>query len=320
MKTGIRWIGATVILVAVSGASLWHAHDSIVAVRSRVTAAESRRIRARAAIHDASDRRRAARQASVALKTAVPAGGEKRPDHAQRAARDWNGEAKAFEAQVKDPKAQLARLAVAKLHLREKFGPFYRKIGLTPDKMAALEDIEATYDERNQDIYYAAVAQHLDNDDPAVKELYGEAARERIAAEKKVLGREGRAELAEYQRTLPIQDFVAGFDGLATVSGEPLNEAQKQQLVTAIVQTIPDFKANKSAPANLMGVDWSQVDAAAAAILSPRQFELLQTQDPPTYSAGGGGRFWSALNKSLSDAKKADTNAATVAATTKPGS
>jgi hypothetical protein len=319
MKVRVALIVVTVVAAALSAFTLHRAHATLAATRTRIEAAEARRTRAATATHDAWARLRAVRAAKTDFSRSVGASG-KAAGSSERAKpmRDWNADAKQFEARIKDPTAQVTRLAVAKMQLRQKFGPLYRKLGLPPDKIAAVEDVEAASDEKNQDIYYAALSQHLSNDDPVLRDLYTAAWRERVAAEKSVLGNDGYKEFTAYQRTLPIQEFVASFDGLATVAGEPLNEAQKQQLIAAVGQAIPGFDPGKKVPANMMDVDWSRVDTAATAILSPMQLELLQTQDPPTHSGGGGGRFWAALNKALHEAQKAETNAgaATTAAST----
>ena len=306
-------LGVTLLVALIAAFTLRQTREALAQAQAQVRVAEARRVHAVATAREAESRLRVARDAVVALGRATPeASKTTKLGKGFAAARDWKAEANAFEAQVKDPKAQVARFAVEKMRLHQKFEPFYRKLGLSAEKIAALEEAEAVYDEKNQDIYYAAIAQQLDNDDPAVKQLYGQAARERTAAEKSILGRPAQAEFAEYRRMLPVQEFVAGFDGLATISGEPLNEAQKQQLMRAVGQAIPDFGTNKKATPNMMEVDWSRVDAAAAAILSPTQLELLQTQDPP---GSGQGRFWGTLNKLLNDAKKAETHAAAATAT-----
>lgn len=206
--------------------------------------------------------------------------------------------AKRWEKQLQDPKAQLENLAVARARLRGKFAPLYRTLHLSAQQISAFEENEATYLAKESDLNAALLEQRIGVQDPVAGELFSQLAAEKNAAQKSVLGESGFAALHEFERTVEVRDLVSRFAGAATVTGEPLNSTQIEELVGAISAADPKYAKGDFAGRD---IDWERALAAAQPTLSPRQLNILRDLDVP-----GGGRLWAVFNAAISRAAEAD--------------
>jgi hypothetical protein len=302
MKHRTSWVAAGLIVAAAFTVS-WSARRATARLHRETRAIDDRATRARAQMRAQLERVTTSNQELTRLQAELDG---TRQIHAAVAAStvksrpDWAAWFKTYETRKKDPKEQLRDLQLWRAQLQPKYAPLYRKLGLTPDKIAGFEANESRYTEMQNDLFAAITAEGLSWRDPEVAQLYDEARREDDDAQREMLGDQGYAQFKQYQRTLSAREVVRGLSAAATMSGVPLSGDQAEQLVQAFADADPEYR--KGGTANLLSADWSKADAAAAQILSPQQRQILTDFEPPT----GTGRHWSVLNRTFNDVVTAE--------------
>lgn len=191
----------------------------------------------------------------------------------------------------RDPKVQAVRLAAVQARDLERYGPLFRKLGLTAEQIDRFNQItlrrrEQTWDLR--DIRAEAVAKGADvaATEQAVTRLRADATAEMEAAQRELLGEVGYRELREYERSLAPRSTVSALAGSAVLAGIPFSPAQAEQVTMILAQASSDYRAGKAATERT--IDWTAADEQARGVLSAEQWELFRTIDPPT---SPGGRF-----------------------------
>jgi hypothetical protein len=187
---------------------------------------------------------------------------------------------------MEDAKLQLLSIAARQVDLAITHGPFFRTHRLTPEQIEKLTGLLARHDAKLEDVAAVARARGLRPNDSAIVALRNEALSELRAPGTELLGESGYAALQEYERTVPVRAFVGKLAGLAALSDDPLTPVQAEDL-TRVLSTASSTYVH-GGTAVLGGVNWTQADAAALAILSPTQFEIFSRTDPP---GGGPGRW-----------------------------
>jgi hypothetical protein len=206
-----------------------------------------------------------------------------------------------------EPDAQVLWLNLRHAQARATYGPLFRKLELTQEQIAKFEDNLTRKEERELDLQ-AITAEQLKTAGKITAEL--DTARrnngmEYDAAQRALLGDAGFQELQEQQRTSWARQWVDGWAGGAIVYlGEPLTAEQGEALIHIIANASDSYRQGNAVAG---AIDWSAVDTAAQRLLTPNQFKLFTTMEPPLPN---GGRFQSQLYEKIGTA---------VAIETKPG-
>jgi RNA polymerase sigma factor (sigma-70 family) len=273
------FMSSTKITAAVAGVAFLLAASSVMHDASLHAAAEAGRNQA-AAAHAAVQRDHAAARGELA--------------QLQRERAEADARERAFLATTPNPTrpylqdpvyreaARTASLALRRLG----FQRFYRQLGLTPEQTARFEQIMARQDQANLD---GQIARDLGRDEQAV---YRQSGPEWSNAMRELLGDEGKKQLEDYLRSLPIRYFVDATAARTYASAEPITLAQADQLIAVVLEHTPIYQQGKGTDPGK--VNWHEVWDPAAKILTPEQLAAFENSV----------EVWS-LQKRVSLAKKA---------------
>jgi hypothetical protein len=130
--------------------------------------------------------------------------------------------------------------------------------------------------------------------------LLAKADAELKTAQSELLGETEFLRLIEYERTSELRELVNGVAGGAVVvAREPLSAQQAERLLHVMANASTSYQ--RGGAAMRQDIDWTVVDAQARAFLSPGQYSLFVTMEPPLPL---GARFQSQLSREIDDAKK----------------
>lgn len=189
--------------------------------------------------------------------------------------------------------------------------PLFRKLGLSPAEIQAVEDLIVQHREQQNDIMATIRKQGLSMSDTTVRKLFSDARTEYVKAQTALLGVEGYQKLREFDRTSTLREMVSGIAGSATVAGVPFTPVEAERLVQLMAASTPEFQ-NMESDINPASIEWEMVDAQAKEILSPEQFGAFQTLEGHGL-AYNFSRPMDRLNELITKAAKAEKNAGTVA-------
>ena len=273
------FMSSTKITATVAGVVLLFAATSVVRDASLHAAAEASREEA-AAVHAAVQREHAAIREELAQRQREQAEADAR----ERTLITTTPNPK--RPYLQDPAyreaARTASLALRRLG----FQRFYRQLGLTPEQTARFEQIMARQDQANLD---GQIARDLGRDEQAV---YRQSGPEWSNAMRELLGDEGKKQLEDYLRSLPIRYFVDATAARTYASFQPITLAQADQLVAVVLEHTPIYQQGKGTDPGK--VNWHEVWAPAEKILTPEQLAAFEN----------AVEVWS-LQKRVSLAKKA---------------
>jgi RNA polymerase sigma factor (sigma-70 family) len=255
------FMSSTKITAAVASVVLLLAATSVVRDASLRAAAETSRDQA-AAAHAAVQREQAAARRELA---------QLQRERAEADAREravLTTTPNSTRPYLQDPAyREFARTAsLALRHLG--FQRFYRQLGLTPDQMERFEQIMARQDQANID---GQIARDLGRDEQAV---YRQSGPEWSAAMRELLGDEGKKQLEDYLRSLPIRYFVDATAARSYASAQPITLAQADQLIAVVLAHDPMYQQGKGTDPGK--VSWNEVWEPAAKILSPEQLAAFE--------------------------------------------
>lgn len=273
------FMSSTKITVAVAGVVLLLTAASVIRDASLRASAEDGRDQA-AAAHAVAQREHAAARSELA--------------QVQRERLDADARERAVITTTPNPLRpylhdpayrELARTASqASRHLG--FQRFYRQLGLTPEQIERFEQIMVRQDQANLD---GQIARDLGRDEQAV---YRQSGPEWSTAMRDLLGDNGKKQLEEYLRSLPIRSFVDATAARSYASTEPITLAQADQLIAVVLAHDPTYQQGKGTDPGKP--NWNEVWEPAAKILSPEQLAAFENSV----------EVW-ALQKRLSLAQKA---------------
>jgi hypothetical protein len=201
-----------------------------------------------------------------------------------------------LNAQEKDPKLQALYLKSNRAKTQTSFSPLYRQLRLTPSQTVSFEEIIAQRDERLQDILPIAKSLGLKLDDPAIRKFINDTNTDFHTQMRSLLGDTPYLKFVEYERSSPVRQIVSHIAGTATLADAALTPDQTERLVGIITGTSTRYAQGGWAE----DIDWDIVDAQAQTFLTPKQFEVLTTQE------GNGGRLFSKMNGAIAVARKVD--------------
>lgn len=160
--------------------------------------------------------------------------------------------------------ARTASLALRRLG----FQRFYRQLGLTPEQSARFEQIMARQDQANLD---GQIARDLGRDEQAV---YRQSGPEWSQAMRELLGEEGKQQLEDYLRSLPIRNFVDATAARTYATTQPITLAQADQLIAVVLEHTPIYQQGKGTDPGK--VNWHEVWRPAEKILTPEQLAAFE--------------------------------------------
>lgn len=207
---------------------------------------------------------------------------------------------------MNDPQLQAAYFAAHKANLATRYGPVFRALKLNADQRARLEALLLQRDEQAFDVMSTVpnavqsrfletgafsrspfvVGTNAEDGQPlrattpeaqAAFALLQQATDAFAEQATTLLGRDGVAQLENYERTLPVRDFVDGFgQGLADTPAA-LTPTQYDQLTQVLASASDTYQHGGTARGHMI-YQWDQVAAQAATILTPEQLAAFQEQ------------------------------------------
>jgi hypothetical protein len=318
MRTKIILVGGLGLMAFVSGhrklEEYSHAANEAAAataeVRMKLASLES-------AVRRQQERLAAAEKIRLTLQREVESAAQPKPDLVMPLATKPVATELSIEAQLsrrqqerlRDPKVQLARLAVERAGLATRYDPLYRSLGLAPEQRSKFEEIVAKHDEDDRDLEAAVEAQGFTSQESGFGNLYAPLRAKlddvRDAAQRTLLGEEGFRRWQEYERTEDVRTVVAEMTGAVSALGVSLTGQQAEKLVGVMAQASKSYQDGHGA--STLNVDWALFDRKAREVLSEAQLTAFRNVEP---QGGHGGRYWAAvcviLHKSLeTDAEEA---------------
>lgn len=208
----------------------------------------------------------------------------------------------------KDPALQALKLAAERAKNVVKYGPLFRRLGLTPEQSEGFLASVARRKEQDADCDAAVQSLGLAEGDEAIARLRGKAAKEAEAEQRAGLGDEGYRQAKDYETTLMLRGTVAAFASSAVMAGLSLTTQQAEEMTRIVVGASERRKPEGWVVLN--STDWDAVDARACGVLTPKQFALFQAIEPHAALDGMGSRFSARLERLSDRAREADMRAA----------
>ena len=181
-------------------------------------------------------------------------------------------------------------LTAYRARLANTFGSLYQSLGLTPAEIDAFEASLTSYVETLLDLRAVAASDGLDEAGPEIAALTKQANEELRGEQIALLGGAGYQQLQQFERVLPLQNFVLGLARFSGFPPEPLTEDQVQKLTAVLANASEGYQSG--APANPASVDWDAALAQAQGILTEAQFQRLKTAVSLTQVDGFRARFF----------------------------
>jgi RNA polymerase sigma factor (sigma-70 family) len=176
-----------------------------------------------------------------------------------------------------DPELQRLNLEQYRARLPQRFGPLYRALALSPEEIDQFETLLTLRSQISLNLAAARFARGLSETDPEFVALRAEVQREQREplhhTLRLLLGEAGYEEFLRYEKTNPVRPLV---DALATSiyhTEAPLTPAQATQLTSLLAEI---RGPGDSGRADWTDLDWQQVTARAAGVLSAAQLDALQ--------------------------------------------
>lgn len=168
-----------------------------------------------------------------------------------------------------DPELQNLFLQAERASLAERYAAVRESLGLTEAQNQALADLIIQREEKRMDLEAIRRANRLGARDPGVTRLWEKADQAFRASVIGLLGEAGYAELARYERALPVWQLVNQFAGAVALEGEPLTGGQAAQLTETLANGSPAYRGGGEADTNT--IDWPVVLSESEVILNTPQ-------------------------------------------------
>jgi hypothetical protein len=177
-----------------------------------------------------------------------------------------------------------------------RYGRLFRVLGMTPQQIAAFDDLMINHQLARHDILEAAKASGVSTTDPSVAQLISDEAEQTRTRESALLGDAGYQQLQDDNRTSDPRGWV-NWLASSLYSSEPLSAQQEDQLVGILANQSPAFQAGKAAETRQIQ-DWDTVFSQAEGVLTPAQLAAMKSMQA-TFPAG-----LSAVREALAGASK----------------
>lgn len=160
-------------------------------------------------------------------------------------------------------------------NLGQRFGEFYWLAGLSPPQIAQFEELAVRRQEAAVDLATVASARGLNDADPAIASTRAQQDEQYEADQIALLGDTGYRQLQQFKRQEPAVGLLNNLAYFTQAAGDGSpTRAQTGQLLQIIANASQSFQQGRSL--DLASVDWDQVVAQAADILSPAQLNALK--------------------------------------------
>jgi hypothetical protein len=157
---------------------------------------------------------------------------------------------------------------------RNNSAPLYHALGLSPEQILQMDDINLRAAERRMDLRWAAEAQGTSLADPAYLALQRQVTEQAKADTGNVLGEAGAQQLQALLRAAPV-NYVVGQVGAAVAqTATPLSADQAAQLTQLLANASGDYQGGRAAA--LASVDWNAALSQAQGLVSAPQLAALQ--------------------------------------------
>jgi len=198
---------------------------------------------------------------------------------------------------------QVLHFAMERGFLRQRYGPFFWKEGLTPMQIDRVTDLLVRSQMNSYDLSEIHRMQGLAFNDPAMLAQRDRNKAEVEAGLRDVLGEEGRARLHDYRRSIEIREHVGKIAGAAALEGVPINREQADALVNVLAAVTPLW--GSGGPAEFGRIDWKTAEAQAQGILSPAQMKVLREDRPVGGRSRNGEAASQAINRATGELMRA---------------
>jgi hypothetical protein len=305
MKTGVLVVAG--VLASGAAAVGFRAAQAARAADEACRALAERQVALRQEIERAEGRRTAAETArakgEIAMRAAdvgPPAIPEPRPavqtlDAQRAAAMDLIARTPWGDVVLeKYPELQARYLRIRRVELAATYGPFWATEKLTDAQVERFNLLMVEATERSLDLKSTQRTQGLAETDSAIVALRQQAEEKMRTAQREALGDAGFARLQEYERLLPVRQFVDALAGGLAFTEAPLSATQGGQLVQLLADASEAYSQGGNAPSLHPGayvvpallqrqqarepIAVARVLAQAKAILSPPQFVRFEAE------------------------------------------
>lgn len=158
------------------------------------------------------------------------------------------------------------------------YGPLYRRLGLSPEQIARLNQLMTKDAENMMDLYSTAQAKNLPLTDPAVVQMRKAQEADLATQEQTTLGAEGFAQLQQFTAANVVRSVVGVATSTAVASESGMTAEQEEQVTQLVVQTSSAYRQNPAQMVDPSTVDWSVVATQGQSFLTPAQIEAIQAQ------------------------------------------
>jgi hypothetical protein len=174
-----------------------------------------------------------------------------------------------------DSKLRDLHLAAFRADLDAQWGPLYRQLNLSADKIEQFKDLLVKHEERRLDVTAVAAEQKLSLSDPAIQKMRSDDGGIRVREMRALLGNEAMKAYNQYNHELVLQPIVAEVAARTYFTATPLTAEESQRLVAILAEN------SQKRPNNFIRentVNWSQAiaQADASGAFSPAALEAFR--------------------------------------------
>ena len=225
----------------------------------RLLAAENERRQAQAAIDEA--------RGKAAMATGDPARRSAPAEAPMSAVR---------HALLNDPQLQNLQLAAMQARQQATYGPLCEHLRLSETQIAQFFANLRKREEQEMDISAIQETQHMSGADPVLAKMRQQMSDDFRAAQRALLGEDGFRDYESYSRSIPAREFVNELAGASVILGAGITAAQADTLTEMMANASAAYRHGGTATRNSGDIDWDQVLAGAAGVLSQPQFTVLK--------------------------------------------
>ncbi len=234
-------VGILALLVGAGAIVIWRQSRELAALRAGTVGAEERA--------DFQKRLWAAEKRAQELKAKLDAGGARPAAAGGAVATDSGGRGGPrgpvgmdnILVMMEDPAIQRLMAVQAKGALDGRYAALFKNLNLAPDQLDRFKNLLVEKQTAMQDVMVAARNQGIDprTDPEGFSKMVQSTQADVDASIKTALGDTGFAQYQQYQQTLPQRNIVTQLQQSLSYTTAPLSDAQAEQVVQILSQTMP---------------------------------------------------------------------------------
>jgi len=190
-----------------------------------------------------------------------------------------------------DPKLRDLYLKWFKANLVMRYGAMYQALGFSQEQINKFEELTTAREGERMDIRGAAMSQGLTSADPANGTLQKQSIDQYNAALAASLGAAVVEQVNQVFRTQPGEALVSDISSLVPLGTPPLTSAQSGQLLQIMANANPAYQSGGRIDPS--AINWDNVAAGAATILSGPQLQALNAEAQLARIAARANQFYS---------------------------